>query len=338
MKILFIGGNGNISWYCVENAINLGNEVWELNRGATLKTRRPIQQKVHKLTGDIRNVSEINELLKDLEFDVICDFLCFNEEHAKNAIKMFENKTKHYIYISTESVFKRTKENSPYNEMSPKYGKNETSSYIDGKLKAENMFLKQYKTTGFPVTIVRPGYTLDTILPYSIGNNCYTVAKRYLEGKPMLIAGDGFNIWTYTHSSDFANALCAIFGNPKTLGEDYNIIGDERLTWNEILTIFAKELKNTKPNFLYIPYEDCVKLTKFMPEDLMKQRMSNAIFDNSKIKELMPAWKSNIKMEKAIKATLDWLYEDKDRIRINKELDEKLEDLTKKYLELRNEK
>lgn len=338
MKVLFIGGNGNISWYCTETAINLGQEVWELNRGISLKTRRPIQQNVHKLTGNIRNVNEINELIKDLKFDVVCDFLCFNEEHAKNAIKMFENKTKQYIYVSTESVFKRAKGNEPYNEKSPKYEENEACSYIDGKLKAENVFLEQYKSTGFPLTIVRPGYTLDTILPYSIGHNCFTVAKRYLDGNPILIAGDGNNIWTFTHSSDFANAFCKLFGNSKTIGEDYNIIGDERLTWREILTIFAKELKNVEPNFLYIPYNDCLKLTEFMPEDLMKQRMGNAIFDNSKIKELVLGWKSNTTMGGAIKQTLNWLHEDKVRIRINPELNEKLENLTEKYMELENGK
>lgn len=334
MKVLFIGGNGNISWYCVQAALDFGHEVWILNREATLKTRRPIQQNVHKLTGDIRNTNEIKELIKDLNFDVVCDFLCFNEEHANNAVKMFEHKTKQYIFISTEAIFKRAKEFEPYNEKSPKYAEGEASCYIDGKLMAEKVFFRRYQETGFPVTIVRPGYTIDTILPYSIGNNCFTVAKRYIEGKPILVAGDGNNVWTFTHSGDFAKAFCKLFGNEKTLGEDYNIMGDERLTWNEILTIFAKELNDSKPNLLHIPKEDCITLTGFMPEDLMYQRLENAIFDTSKIKELIPGFKSETMMNEAIKQTLNWLKEDKERIRINRDLDEKLETLTEKYLEL----
>ena len=42
-----------------------------------------------------------------MHFDVVCDFICFNEEQAKQAIEMFADKTNQYIVISSEAVYQR---------------------------------------------------------------------------------------------------------------------------------------------------------------------------------------------------------------------------------------
>ena len=74
MKVLFIGGNGNISWWCVEEAIRRGDEVYELNRKMTRATRRKVQPEVHEIIADIRNeeaavkaLSEMSLLEKTVE-------------------------------------------------------------------------------------------------------------------------------------------------------------------------------------------------------------------------------------------------------------------------------
>ena len=328
MKILITGGYGNISWWCTKKALESGNEVFVLNREQTLTTRREIPSGVNIINVDYRDFRAVQNALEKLSFDVVCDFLCLNREHAESAFELFKNKTKQYIFISTESVFKRF---DTVNEKSPKYSEDEASPYILGKLQSEKFFTEKLKNDKFPLTIIRPGYTLDTILPYSIGHNCYTVANRYLNGKPILIAGNGENKWTFTHSSDFAGGFMSVCGNFDTVGDNFNIIGDTVTTFNNIMGILAKSLVNKEPEFIHIPYNDCLRLSQFMPEDLMKQRLDDALFDTSKIKSIAVNWQTKMNAEDIVTSTLKWLDEDSRRKRFNKELDEKLEQLTLKY-------
>ena len=326
MKILFTGGYGNISWWCTKKAIDLGYEVYVLNREQTLATRREIPTGVYVINADYRDFNTAKESLCGLSFDVVCDFLCFNIDNAEAAYELFRDKTKQYILISTESVFKR---DGIISEKSEKYKENEASPYISGKLQAERFFTEKYKNDNFPLTIVRPGYTLDTILPYSIGHNCYTVAQRYLDGKPILIAGNGENKWTFTHSSDFASGFIAVLGNSDTIGDNFNIMGDTRTTFNDIMSILAKTLVDKKPELLHIPYNDCLKLLP--PEDLIRQRMEDAVFDTTKIKSLNSEWKTKMDAKDIVTSTIKWLNEDSRRKRFNTDLDKKLDNLTIQY-------
>ena len=331
MKVLITGGYGNISWWCTKKALELGYEVYLLNREQTISTRREIPSEAKVINVDYRDFKAVEEALEGLSFDVVCDFLCFSKENAEASYELFRNKTKQYILISTESVFKR---DYIVSEKSQKYTENEASPYILGKLQAELFFIDKMKSENFPLTIVRPGYTLDTILPYSIGHNCFTVANRYLNNKPILIAGSGENKWTFTHSSDFANGISAIIGNFSTIGEDFNIIGDTVTTFNNIMGILAKTLINKEPEFIHIPYNECLQspvLLSIMPADLVKQRMEKALFDNSKIKSLSPEWKTKMSAQDIVTSAIKWLNEDERRKRINQELDEKLEKLTIRY-------
>ena len=331
MKVLITGGYGNISWWCTKKTLELGHEVYILNRAQTTSTRREIPKEAILIKSDYRNFEETRKAIEPYSFDVVCDFLCQGEEHAKIAYELFKNKTKQFILISSGVVYKRHEIPEVFSEDDEKYTEDEASPYILGKLQAERFFTEKYKKENFPITIVRPGYTLDNILPYMLGHNCYTVADRYLRGKPFLMAGDGTNISTFTHSSDFAEAFVCLFGNPDTIGEAYNLTGDNTSSYNDMMSIFAKELVNKEPYLIYIPYKDCLEFSQFMPRDLMIQRMQNELFDNSKIKSVAKNWVTKMNSKDIVKLGLEWLNEDRKRIRINKELDQKLEEITLKY-------
>ncbi|MDR2439554.1 MAG: NAD-dependent epimerase/dehydratase family protein [Planctomycetaceae bacterium] len=332
MKVLFIGGNGNISWYCVQESLQMEHEVWILNRNATSKTRRDIQPEVHKLNGDIRNRNEITNLLKNKTFDVVADFICYNKEHAELDIELFRDKTKQFIFISSESVYKRESKNLPYQENCPQNDPFSSCSYIAGKILAEQTFLKAYQTFRFPVTIVRPGYTYDTIVPVALGGNCFTAPNRFIHGKPVLIAGDGTNLWTFTHSSDFASAFVKLLGNRITIGEAFHITSDEWLTWNEMTHILLDTLNIKYPQYIHIPFQAVLHSKLAVNQkDMLYQKMWHNIYDLSKIRQLIPDWKIKVPFKQGIKQTIDWLYEDKIRCRINTNLDELLEELTIKY-------
>lgn len=309
MKILFIGGNGNISWHCAEKAINLGHTVYELHRGITYSTRRPVHPQAKIIKCDIRDYNEASDVLKDAKFDVVCDFICYNAEQAKTAIKLFEGKVNQYIVLSSEVVYKSSIKNLPFNEESEKRDPQTASSYMSGKLLMEEEFWKAYREKKFPVTIVRPGYTYDTILPVSIGHNCYTAIDKIQHGKPLLIAGDGINIWNFTNSADFADGFIGLIGNKEAVGEAFDISTDEWLTWNDASEILLEALGMDKKNVFHIPYERALHLQELDPEDMMHHRMWHNIRTNKKIHAIVPDFSPKISFESGVRQSLKWLNE-----------------------------
>lgn len=332
MKILFIGGNGNISWYCTQKAIMRGHEVWQLNREQSVVTRRGVQPEVHKLRGDIHQSAQIRTLLDGCHFDIVCDFICFDAEQAQNDISIFKDKTNHFVFISSESVYKRISRNIPYTELSEKYDLDSCDCrYILGKIKAENAFIKAYKEQNFPVTIIRPAYTYDTIFPISVGHNCYTAAELILKGFPLLIAGDGTNLWTFTHSSDFAEAFVRLIENPDTIGESFHISTEEWLTWNEQSEIILRALNSKKSGVFHIPFEDALQLEDIQPKEMMYQRMWHNIYCVNKVKEYVPNWSTKVCFEEGIQKTINWLNEDIHHKRHVDRLEEAIMNIYRKY-------
>lgn len=333
MKILFLGGSGNISWWCVQKAINEGHDVYELNRAMTRITRRSVQQEVHELIADIRDEDAVREALGDEKFDVICDFICFNEEQAKRAIRLFAEKCDQYIVISSEAVYQRKSRYLPFRENTPQYDLTVEDSYIAGKIIVEQTFMNEYRKNGFPITIVRPGYTYDTIIQMPVGQNCFTAPRRLLEGYPFLMLGDGENLVAPMHSRDFANAFYGLIGNKETIGEDYHIAAQWLITWNEMARSILKALGLDTNSILHISYDVAVGIQDFYSKIVNEQHMWHYIFDDTKIKTIVPDWEQTISFEDGIQETVTWLLEDARRQRINDVYDKKLMRIYEKYKE-----
>ena len=331
MKILFIGGNGNISWWCVEEAIKRGYEVYELNRGMTRNTRRAVQHEVHEIIADIRDEATVIRALGNETFDVICDFICFNENQARQAIRIFTGKCSQYIVISSEAVYRRESRYLPFREDTPQYGEDVEDSYILGKINVEKTFRDAYRNNGFPMTIVRPGYTYDTILQMPVGQNCFTAPRKLLEGYPFLVQGDGENLFAPLHSGDFAKAFIGLIGNKKTIGEDYHIAAEKLITLNEMAMDILLALDLNPENILHIPYAEAMRITGFYSSIVNRQHMWHYVYDNTKIKNVVFEWNQEISFAEGIRETTSWLFADTKRQRINPDYDRKLESIYARY-------
>lgn len=331
MKILMIGGNGNISWFCTQRMIDLGYEVYELHRGLTYSTRRNIHPEAKIIKTDIRKYEECKKTLEGVCFDVVCDFICYNARQAETAVKLFKGKMKQYIVISSDVVYERAIDNIPFVEESRKKDKEGASDYIRGKLEVEEVFWREYQESGFPVTIVRPGYTFDTILPVSIGHNCWTAVDKILNGLPLLIGGDGASIWNMTNSRDFAAAFVGIVGKKETIGEAFDISTDEWITWNDASEILLEALDIDTKRVFHIPYERALHLPEFQADDMNYDRMWHNFRTNKKIHSFVPGYKPKVSFEEGIRLSLDWLMGKKVRRRIVKKYSDVLDMLYKEY-------
>ena len=127
-KVLIIGGTGTISTPITKFLSEDSDvDLYVLNRGSR---KDELPEKVHRLTADIRKDSEqIKEMIKDLYFDSIINFLVMDKNDAKMNIDLFKGKTNQFIFISTvvaldHSVSCNVDEKLPYGNRYSIYGRN----------------------------------------------------------------------------------------------------------------------------------------------------------------------------------------------------------------------
>jgi nucleoside-diphosphate-sugar epimerase len=305
MKILFIGGTGTISAAISRLLIESGHELYLINRG---NRNNELPEGAVYLTADIRNTAEIAELIKDLSFDCVADFIAFQPEHVVRDYLLFKDKTRQYIFISSASAYQKPLSDYRVSEATPLA--NPYWQYSRDKIACEDYLMKIYREDGFPITIVRPTYTYDERkVPLAVHgkNGTWSVVKRIIDEKPVLIHGDGASLWTMTHNSDFARAFVGLIGNIRAIGEAVQITSDETLTWNQIYQAIA--LAVGKPlKAIHIASEFLAAAGDYdFYGGLLGDKAVSAVFDNTKLKRLVPGFTAVKRFDQGVKETIDFI-------------------------------
>lgn len=321
MKVLFIGGTGNLSSACSELAISKGIELFHLNRGKSAGIRNVHGMKT--IISDIRNYELTQQAIMEYEFDVVVDFIAYLPEHVQNDIKLFSGKTNQFIFISSASVYQTPPEKLPVTEETPL--ENPYWEYSRNKIACEEVLREAYTKNGFPYTIIRPSHTYDKTMIPVIGG--YTVLHRMLKGLPVIVPGDGTSVWTLTHSNDFAVGLVGLLGKKEAIYEAFNITSDEWLTWNGIYTILAKEL-NVIPELVNIPSDIIARYNKTIGDGLLGDKSHSMIVDNSKIRKLVPNFNPVIPFEQGAKEIVKWYKENTMQKAIDEDINQFMDKIT----------
>jgi nucleoside-diphosphate-sugar epimerase len=309
MKLLLIGGTGIISTSISKRALELGWELWILNRG-----NRPVEFKkgggsLHRISCDISNEAEVKEKLAGEHFDAVADFIAFVPAQVERDYRLFKGKTSQYIFISSASAYQKPLNSYRITEGTPL--SNPYWEYSRNKIACEEYLMKVYREEGFPVTIVRPSHTYDErSVPLGVHgkNGSWQTIKRILDGKPVIIHGDGTSLWTMTASADFARAFTGLVGNIHALGEAVQVTSDETLSWNQIYQSIADALG--KP--LKAVHVSSEFLAQAGPEfgftgSLIGDKAVSVVFDNSKLKQLVPGFRSKIRFGQGIRETIQYV-------------------------------
>lgn len=302
MKALFIGGTGTISTAISKELSNKGCELYLLNRG----TRNvDFSDNVHFITVDINDESAVLKKLGDMTFDVVCDFIAFTPSQLERDVRLFKGRTKQFIFISSASAYHKPL--SDYRITEGTTLANPYWEYSRNKIACEIFLMDMYREQGFPVTIVRPSHTYDErSVPLGVHgrNGSWQVLKRMLEGKPVIIHGDGTSLWTLTHNSDFAKGFIGLMGNPHAIGEAFHITSDESVTWNQIYKIIADALGvQVKPYYVASDFLAAVSNYDFTGS-LIGDKANTVVFDNTKIKHIVPEFHAVVRVETGIKETV----------------------------------
>ncbi|MDD4970969.1 MAG: NAD-dependent epimerase/dehydratase family protein [Paludibacter sp.] len=325
MKVLFIGGTGNISSACTELAISRGIDLYHLNRGKSAGIRNV--QGMKTIISDIRNYEETKKSLEGHTFDAVVDFIAYMPEHIENDIRLFSGITKQFVFISSASVYQTPPEKLPVSEETPL--ENPYWEYSRNKIACERVLKEAYQENGFPYTIIRPSHTYDKTMIPVIGG--YTVLHRMLQGLPVIVPGDGTSIWTLTNSKDFAVGLVGLLGKTESIHEAFNITSDEWLTWNGIYSILAKEL-NVIPCIVHIPSNIIARYNRTIGDGLLGDKSHSMIFDNSKIRKLVPDFNPVIPFTEGAKEIVAWFNENTRQKEPDSEINQFMDKITHDYL------
>lgn len=300
MKVLFIGGSGIISSACTNLAVDKGIELFHLNRG-TSSNIRPTPDSVVHLKADVRNFAEAEKVLEGQHFDAVVDWISFIPQHLEQHMQLLKGKVKQYLFISSASAYQTPPAKLPVTEETPL--DNPFWEYSRDKIACESFLKSQAKNYGMHYTIVRPSHTYDkTLLPFDEG---YTIIDRMLKGKPVVVPGDGTSIWTLTNHRDFAKGLVGLLNNEKAFNDIFHITSDEWLTWNQIYTILGRAF-GVEPVLVPVPTNI---VARFLPQygpGLLGDKMHSMIFDNRKIKAVVPDFHCDIPFEKGALEIAAW--------------------------------
>lgn len=311
MKVLFIGGTGNISAAVSRLCLKSGVDLYLLNRG-----QRKIEIKGAKnIYADVSDFRSISTALNGHKWDAVVNWIAFEVEDLMRDFELFSNTTEQYIFISSASVYHKPPLQKVITELTPL--KNPFWNYSRKKIECELKLHELARSESFPVTIVRPSLTYDTVIPVPFsGWTEYTLIDRMKRGEPVIVHNDGNSLWTMTHSSDFARGFFGLIGNKSAINESFHITSDEVITWNRIFELLADAV-GVEPNLIHIPAEFICSIDESKIGTLFGDKVYDTLFDNSKIKIFVPDYNAVIPFKSGIKQTINWFEESIHRRIIN---------------------
>jgi nucleoside-diphosphate-sugar epimerase len=312
MKILFVGGTGNISTSCVEWALGRGHEVGILNRG---RRPSPFGPEVALLAGDRDEPGTLRQAAAASRWDMVVDFVAFRPSQVDAAVEAFDGRVGQYVFISSASVYQKPPARPVITEDTPLV--NPFWEYARQKIACEDRLRAAHRDRGFPVTIVRPSYTYGhTWIPSGLGGQDYTIVDRMRRGLPVVCHGDGTSLWVMTHARDFAVGLGGLLGRTEAIGEAFHVTSDEVLTWSQIYEAMARAA-GVEVRLVHVPSALIAALLPERGGSLLGDKAHSAIFDNSKLRRLVPDYRARVTFAAGIAESIAWFDEDPARRVVN---------------------
>ncbi len=286
MKVLYVGGTGQISFDCVHETVRAGHDTWVFNRG---NSNNGLPEAVSFIRGDFDD-DDAYSRIADGGFDVICQFRVFTPEQVRRDIRLLSGKTSQYIFISTASAYQKPVPHYVITEDVPLI--NPYAQYSRDKADCEAELRAQ---SGLPYTIVRPSHTSRTKFTTAMGEGGFA-AQRLLRGKPVIVPGDGTSLWTITAARDFAPPFVKLFGNPAAIGDAFHLTSNNAYTWNQIYTAIADAL-GVEAKLAHVPSDTLVRYNPAWEGGLLGDKSYSVTFDNSKIKGVVGDFRCDTSLE-----------------------------------------
>ena len=280
MKILLIGGTGTISSAITRQLAESGHELWLLNRG-NRKDEVPagVRQVVCDINDEAGAATPLQQLFEQVEmFDAVCEFIGFLPEQVARDIRLFKGRTRQYVYISSASAYNKPAASHVITEGTALA--NPYWEYSRNKIASEDLLMKAWREDGFPVTIVRPSHTYcERSVPVSVHGpkGSWQVLKRMMEGKPVIVHGDGSSLWT--------------------------------LTWNQVYECVGRAL-HTTPKLYHVSSDFLAAVAPKeydLTGNLLGDKAVTVAFDCSKLKRAVPGFCATTRFDEGVRRCVDYI-------------------------------
>ena len=322
MKALIVGGSGVISTYVVKRLLSKGWEVWVLNRG---RHSDRLPEGVKTIEADIHNEDDVRQKLGSLTFDTVSEFNAFTVSDVERDWRLFSGRTRQYLFTSSASAYLKPCSNYVITEGTTL--QNRYWEYSRNKALCEKYLMDRNGENGTFVTNIRPSHTYcEYSIPFGLHgvNGPWQQAKRMIDGKRVIVPGDGTSLWTLTHSLDFAVGYTGLMGNTHAYGEAFHITGDEVLTWNQIYETVAEAL-GVEFRPCYVPSDFLARTGKKYGYDfegaLLGDKANSLVFDNSKLKRVVPEMRTTVLFHEGVRRSVEYFLTHPERQKEDRDFD-----------------
>jgi nucleoside-diphosphate-sugar epimerase len=303
MKVLLLGGTGQISTGIVKALQTRGADITVYNRGQTDNRLGP---GVRQLTGDRNDFAAFERTMAAAgTWDVVIDMICFRPDQAESAVRTFTGRCGHFIFCSTVCTYGNTQTIIPTLETTPQ---TPHSTYGRDKVACEKIFLRVHAGGAMPVTIFRPSHTFGP--GGGIINNlgwAPTFVDRLRRGRPIIVSGDGHGLWQSAYADDVGLGFAYAAGRAKCFGEAYNVVADEVVTWDDYTRRTAAALGAPAPRIVHLPTDFLLALDRPRFVALEEIFRFHGVYSNAKLKRDVPEFRLATPYEEGVRRTVAWM-------------------------------
>ena len=278
MRILYIGGTGEISYECLRASAATGHRCTVFNRG---RDPEPLPEGVGRIIGDITDPAACAGLARE-NFDIVCQFRAFSVEDANRDIELFSGHCGQYVFISSASAYHKPPLGGRITETTPLH--NPYWAYSQAKADMERVLFEAHAASRLPLTVIRPSHTYRRRFPgMSVSGD--DQAWRILNGRPVVIHGDDSLLWTLTHARDFASLFVPLLGHRDALGQAFHVVTDTAFTFGHMYRTIAG-IMGAEARFVQLPVVTLAKANPDWAGPLLGDKGWTTLFDTSKVERL----------------------------------------------------
>jgi nucleoside-diphosphate-sugar epimerase len=185
-----------------------------------------------------------------------------------------------------------------------------------GKFETETYLAEQ----GIPFTSVRPVYIYG---PQNYNDLEAWYFDRIVRDRPVPIPGNGMHITQFGHVHDLASAMVAVLGNPRAIGQIYNISGDRYVTFDGLARACAVAAGKDPASLKIVHYDP--KQFDFGKKKAFPMRVQHFFTDIHKAQKDL-YWKPEFDLISGLKDSFqnDYLAIGRDAAEVDFSLDEEI--------------
>ena len=224
MKLLILGGSGQLSGRVAALALAQGHEIWTLTRG-----RRPLPEGVHSLVADRADHVAVQATVEaaNVRWDACLDCTAQTPMDARLCVEIISRYTERFVVVSTDSVYHPAYKTVPQDESNERY-------LTDGGYGATKRLMEEtYLASALNYTIFRPGHIFGA--GFQLG--CYPEHSRQPDllahmraGQPLRLVDGGAFLIHPIYVDDLALAILSSIDRPGAFRQIFCIGGAETVT------------------------------------------------------------------------------------------------------------